>query len=196
MLRSLCLVIGFFVIAAAAPELAAAQEGQGQDQEAMMKAYLEAAKPGPAHAKLAEMAGDWDYVMRTYDDPEHPMEITGTATMTMVMGGRYLRQETDGMMMGSPFNGVGVTGYNNATKEYESIWYDNMGTGIMKSVGSDDGTGKVVMHSEYTDPLTGKTIHVKTVSETVSKDEQRFVWYNVDGDTEVKSFEITYTRRP
>ena len=161
----------------------------------MMKAYLELAKPGEAHAKLAEMAGDWNYVMLSYEDPEHPMEITGTATMNMVMDGRYLRQETEGMMMGSPFTGVGVTGYNNITKEYESIWYDNMGTGIMKSVGHAEGD-VVVMHSEYVDPMTHKSMDVKTVSKIVNKDEQTFTWYNVDGETEVKAFEITYTRKP
>jgi hypothetical protein len=98
-------------------------------------------------------------------------------------------------MMGSPFTGVGVTGYNNITKEYESIWYDNMGTGIMKSVGHAEGD-VVVMHSEYVDPMTHKSMDVKTVSKMVNKDEQTFTWYNVDGETEVKAFEITYTRKP
>jgi len=187
----LCFLIGLALMGTATPVLAQ----EGQDQEAMMKAYLELAKPGEAHAKLAEMAGDWNYVMLSYEDPEHPMEITGTATMNMVMDGRYLRQETEGMMMGSPFTGVGVTGYNNITKEYESIWYDNMGTGIMKSVGHAEGD-VVVMHSEYVDPMTHKSMDVKTVSKIVNKDEQTFTWYNVDGETEVKAFEITYTRKP
>jgi hypothetical protein len=187
----LCFLIGLALMGTATPVLAQ----EGQDQEAMMKAYLELAKPGEAHAKLAEMAGDWNYVMLSYEDPEHPMEITGTATMNMVMDGRYLRQETEGMMMGSPFTGVGVTGYNNITKEYESIWYDNMGTGIMKSVGHAEGD-VVVMHSEYVDPMTHKSMDVKTVSKMVNKDEQTFTWYNVDGETEVKAFEITYTRKP
>lgn len=189
MRRVSCLLIGCFLTAAAVP--VSAQEGQ--DPEAMMKAYLELAKPGPAHAKLAEMAGDWDYVMRSYEDPEHPMEITGTAAMSMVMGGRYLKQETEGMMMGSPFTGVGVTGYNNITKEYESIWYDNMGTGIMKSVGGAEGD-VIVMHSEYVDPMTRRSMQVKTVMEMLGPDEHRFTWYNVDGDSEVKAFDITYTR--
>jgi hypothetical protein len=180
------------MIAAAVPALAPAQETQ--DHEAMMKAYMETTLPGEAHTKLAEMAGDWDYVMLSYEDPAHPMEIKGTSTMNMVMDGRYLKQETKGMMMGMPFAGIGVTGYNNITKEYESIWYDNMGTGIMKSVGTGDGS-LITMHSEYIDPMTRKEITVKTVSEMVSKDEHRFVWYNMEGDKEVKAFEITYTRR-
>jgi len=33
--------------------------------------------------------------------------------------------------MGMPFEGMGLDGYDNASKEYISIWIDNMGTGIM-----------------------------------------------------------------
>jgi hypothetical protein len=186
------ILIGFVMFALGAPALVAAQEGQ--DQEAMMKAYMETAAPGEAHAKLAEMAGDWNFVMRSYEDPEHPMEVQGTAKMAMILGGRYLKEETSGMMMGAPFNGVGITGYNNVTKEYESVWYDNMGTGIMKSVGKGDGD-VITMYSEYVDPMTQKKMNVKTVSERMGKDKATFTWYALDGDKETKSFEIEYTRK-
>jgi hypothetical protein len=69
-----------------------------------------------------------------------------------------------------------------------------MGTGIMKSVGSAEGD-VIVMHSDYLDPMTRQSMQVKTVTEMLGPDEQRFTWYNMDGDTEVKAFDITYTRR-
>ena len=146
------------LMAASTAAIAPAQEAE-QDQEAMMKAYMEVIKPGQAHQMLASLEGKWDYVMHSYEDPDNPMEIKGTSSMTMVMGGRYLMQETEGAMMGMAFTGMGVTGFNNATKKFESIWYDNMGTGIMKSVGEADND-IITMYSEHVDPMTLKSSKV------------------------------------
>ena len=40
-------------------------------------------------------------------------------------------EESEGEMMGMPVKGIGITGYNNMTQEYESYWIDNLGTGMI-----------------------------------------------------------------
>ena len=44
-------------------------------------------------------------------------------------------------MMGTPFTGHGMTGYDNVTGKYWSTWTDSMSTGIMVSEGSCDAEG-------------------------------------------------------
>ena len=186
------LFVGLTLVALIAGSTAAFAQ-HDQDPEAMMKAYMAAAKPGDQHKMLSSMEGTWDYVMHSYDDPANPMETKGKAVMSMVMGGRYLMQDTEATMMGMPFSGQGITGYNNVTGMYESVWYDNMSTGISKFVGSADGK-TITMTGEHHDPLTKTSNPVKTVSTLVSQDKHTFTWYMVMGGQEIKAFEIEYTR--
>jgi hypothetical protein len=185
-----------FVAAAAAiavPVLA--QEGQ-PDQDAMMKAYLQASMPGPGHALLAKMAGDFTYTMTMYDDPAHPTVTTGTSTKTMIMGGRYLQETDTGEMMGMPFNGMGFTTYNNTTQKYETVWFDNMSSYFMAC---EDGTldGNVMtMNFTYMDPVAKTTMKVKTTT-TVVDDGHHTMTYSMtmpDG-SETKMFEMAYVKK-
>jgi len=164
------------------------------DHEAMMKAYVEMAKPGPAHQKLAGLAGTWTFTMTSYEDPKNPMTSKGTATSAMIMDGRYLKDEATGDMMGMPFAGTGMTGFNNVTKMYEATWADNMGTGIMMGTGLETDPNTITMNWAYTDPMTGKPTKVKTITKIVDANKHTFTWYTMDGGKEIKSFEIEYVR--
>ncbi len=69
-----------------------------------------------------------------------PEGSSGTSTFKMILGGRYLQQDFKGKVMGQSFTGLGLMGYNNLSKKYESIWLDSMGTAMMKGEGTfDDG---------------------------------------------------------
>ena len=64
------------------------------------------------------------------------MEDTGPATRTMTLGGRVLVEEVSGSMMGMPFTGHGMMGFDNVSGKYWSTWNDSMSTGIMMSEGT------------------------------------------------------------
>ena len=119
------------MLASAAP--APAQEASKQQMDAEMAAYLKMAEPGAEHAMLAKFAGSWETTIRIWMAPNTPAtESKGTAEIVAILGGRQLREEFSGEMMGMPFSGFGLTGYDKATKKYVSTWSDNMSTGIMK----------------------------------------------------------------
>jgi uncharacterized protein DUF1579 len=164
------------------------------DQQAMMKAYMEKIQPGPAHQKLAGLAGTWNFTMTSFEDPKNPMSSTGTCTSAMVMDGRYLQDTATGSMMGMTFNGSGYTGFNNITKQYESTWIDNMGTGIMMGTGKETDPSTITMNWTYADPMTGKVTKVKTITKIVDANNHTFTWYNQGGGKEVKTMEIAYVR--
>jgi hypothetical protein len=113
------------------------------EDQAIMEEYKRLETPGAPHRLLARMAGSWNTKTRSWMGPEKPpMESTGTCELKMLFDGRYLQQEYSGDLMGSPFAGVGVTGYDNHTKKFVSAWMDSMSTGIYFFEGSESTDGK------------------------------------------------------
>src|SRR5204862_4453368 len=86
-----------------------------------------------------------------------PVESTGTDESMWIMGGRYVQEKFSGNFMGQPFTGMGITGYDNAKKQYFGTWIDSMGTGLMLSNGNTTDGGKTWNFKTVgTDPMTGK----------------------------------------
>ena len=106
------------------------QEGK-MDMQTMMEVYTKLATPSAPHKMFAILAGTWTTKTRAWMEPDKPpMEGTGTCQQKMLLDGRYLQQEYTGEMMGSPFTGINLIGYDNHTKKYVSTWIDSMSTGI------------------------------------------------------------------
>jgi hypothetical protein len=109
-----------------------------------MKAAMEAMPPGPAHQRLVKLAGDW-MVKAKLVAPGAPAEETeGTAKITSVMEGRFIHEEDSGLMMGMPYKGAKLMGYNNGSKKYEAVWTYTLGTGMMTMTGTSPDEGKTI----------------------------------------------------
>jgi hypothetical protein len=132
------------------------QKGK-MDMEAMMEVYKKLATPGAPHKMLASLAGTWTTRTRAWMEPDKPpMEGTGTCEQKMILEGRYLQQEYTGEMMGGPFTGINLVGYDNHTKKYVSTWIDSMSTGIYYFEGTASPDGKIItQESSYDDPVRG-----------------------------------------
>src|SRR5579859_6512689 len=95
-----------------------------------MKTMMAAAAPGEPQKMLAKSAGTWTATVTMWMQPGTPPQVsTAQATNEMILGGRYLRSTNTGKFMGMPFEGLGLTGYDNVRKLYVNSWVDNMGTG-------------------------------------------------------------------
>ncbi len=114
-----------------------------QPSNEMEKAWKEAGAPGEFHQKLRVFAGDWEGTVRCYDEGAQPTQSSTTMHATMGLGGRFLQLKVDGRMHDEPFDGSGVIGYNNLSKQYESSWIDSLSTGICHMTGTADSSGKV-----------------------------------------------------
>src|SRR5262245_11360 len=84
---------------------AAQQPSAPQSQAAENHAAaMQADAPGPAHQLLAKRAGEYTTVLRFWMAPgAQPAESSGTATITVTLEGRFLREEDSGTMMGMPY---------------------------------------------------------------------------------------------
>lgn len=190
---SLCMLTG----------VAGAQENKGQQAPpamgaAEMEAMAKAATPGENHKHLGRYVGTWNTSMKAWMAPETPpMESKGTMQSEWILGGRYLQSTYKGDFMGQPFEGRSLEGYDNVTKQFQSTWIDNMSTGIMVSKGTcDAGCKTLTMNGEMADPMTGKTMQVKSVTTFTDANSWKMEMYGPGPDgASFKMMEIVGTKR-
>ena len=193
-LTVLCLVMSVSLVAA---KDKGHKDHKDMNPEAMMEVYKQLGTPGEPHKQLASLAGSWTTKTKEWMEPgKPPTESTGTAEMRMLLDGRFLHQEYSGNMMGQPYSGMGITGYDNLRKKYMSTWIDSMGTGIftMEGTGSPDGK-TITMKGSHAEPGGGMMNH-RAVWKLVDANTQIFEMYGTHkGKPEMKMMEITYKRK-
>jgi hypothetical protein len=199
------IVAWMLVIAVAAGTAAGgafAQEKSQTEKEPMfsaeeMAAWQKAATPGPHHQHYAEMAGAWKATAKMWMKPgAEPMMSEMKAVCEMVMDGKYLVEKIEGTMMGMPFQGMSIAGYDNVKGKHTLVWIDNMGTGTIYSEGdcSDKCTVETQVYT-YKDPMTMKDTKVKMVARKIDANKHILESFTIGEDgKEFKNMEITYTR--
>lgn len=163
---------------------------------AMMEAMMKAGTPGDAHKKLDAFAGAWNTKATFWAVPgADPMSMSGSADIHWTMGGRFLEENFKGDFLGVPFEGHGVTGYDNVKKQYWGSWIDNMSTAMMTSTGSGDGT-TWTFNSSMADPITGKDSSIKQTVTVKDADHHTMeMWAPGPDGTVYKSMQIEYSRK-
>lgn len=169
---------------------------QSAEEQAAMAAMEKAGTPGKQHQWLASKAGDWTFTAKFWMNPAGPpMDATGTVQRSATLGGRVLAEKVLSEMMGQPFEGHGMTGYDNVKQEFWSTWNDNMTTGVMLSTGQCDDKGSCAFNSTYTDPMTGETRQSRMASSSEGDKEVFESFDKAPDGKEYKSMEIVYTRK-
>ncbi len=190
-----CLVL----LIVASPVMAKDKKAEKQmDPQAMMEVYKKLAAPGEPHKLFASLAGSWETKTKEWMEPgKPPTESTGSAEMKMLLDGRFLYQEFNGNMMGQPFSGVGIDGYDNLRKRYVSTWIDTIGTGIFQMEGMASADGKTITLKGQHAELGGGQMTHRAVWKIVDSNTQTFDMYGTHhGGKEMKMMEIVYTRKP
>ena len=198
-----------FAIAIAGALLLASADGACQEKapkqpspaemQEMMKKWAEIATPGPAHKVFDNFVGKWETATSMWWSKDSaPQQSKGASDVRWIMDGRYVLEEVSGDMMGTPWKGMGVTGYDNFKKKYVFTFLDNMGTAILTGEGNFDAKNNVMTSiGKMDEPMTGeKDKTVKYVTRIISKDKHIFEIYDLVGTpNEFKVIEIVYTRK-
>ena len=167
------------------------------EQMAEMEAYMRAGTPGPQHERLASKAGEYDVLVRSFHDPSGtPMEEKGTAVRKVELDGRVMTEHFKGSMMGMPFTGHGMTGYDNVTGKYWSTWNDSMSTGIMVSEGTCDEKDACTFMGTWNDAVKKGPVTARMTTRWKSPTVQIFEMHGPGPDgKEMKMMELTYTKK-
>ena len=126
-------------------------------------------KPAAEHEQLARFVGNW-----TCDVASWGQTSRGTEKVRALPGGFWVVGESTGSMAGSPFEGIGLYGYDPAEKKYVSVWVDSQSPSLMVTKGDyDESTDSFVFHGEVDDPSSGRSMKMKIVESFVDADRRR-----------------------
>jgi hypothetical protein len=168
------------------------------DKQEMQKKMEAAGTPGPAHKALDALVGNWKTEVKCWGEPGGAPNVSqGTAKTSWILNGRFLEEEFHGDMMGKPFTGRSLMGYDNVKQTFNTVWVSDMQTGMFTSEGKGENGNKVItLEGKSNCPATGrKDIPMKTVFRVISQDKHVFEMFDGSRGENAKTMEITYTRK-
>lgn len=168
-----------------------------QDQQKAMEAYMKAAAVTADHAVLKAFVGHWDATATMWMMPGAPPSTSkNTVDAVMILGGRFVRMDYKGTMMGQPFEGYQITGYDNMQKTYNTFWIDNSSTSFYLLAGTYDPAKKTfIQKGQWADPM-GSVTPVRAVITLVSPDEYLYESFmSMPDGKEFKSMEYRAVRK-
>jgi hypothetical protein len=189
----LCAIL---LLASAAFPQDAAQNHQNDAAPARQSA-ADSTQPGAPQASLAKLAGDYTRAITFVGQTgSAAAPSSGTSKFSVVLGGRFLLEESQDTVFGRPVEGLRIYGYNNATKRYEMIRMYTMSTGmtLMKGTSSDGGKTIEFTGDTQTAGMGQMTLHARLRQ---IDDDQFVVTMSTAGpDGKDSPFqETTYTRK-
>ncbi|MCB9890650.1 MAG: DUF1579 family protein [Planctomycetes bacterium] len=138
--------------------------------------------PAPLAALHAD-CGTWD--------ADFKMEMPGMEAMTAkcrevvepVCGGKWTWSNFTGEMMGAPFEGHALTGYDSKANKVVSFWIDSMSGAVMRTDGTYDAEKKLFTMSGTSYDETGKRSPVSSTAKSNGKDERGLRMIFGEGDS-------------
>ncbi len=131
---------------------------------------MKAEQPGPAHKHLARLAGEYTTVTKFRPGGDAaPMSGRGKATITSVLGGRFIQEDAAGAIAILPMKAIRLIGFNNATGKYEAVWTYTGSTAIMSLTGTSDDGGKTIHFGAVANTKEGP-MHLTVVMHETDED--------------------------
>ena len=167
--------------------------------DASMDVMQEMAAPGPEHDRLKPFLGTFKATVSIWMGPGDPMVSTGSMTNSLVLGGRFVKQDYEGDPSPDPtpfseFEGQGFWGFNKNTQKYEGVWIDTASTIMQTETGTVDDSGKVwTMTGDIVGP-DGEVSVKRSVITLVDDDHHSMEMYFSKDGQEFKGMEIQYIR--
>jgi hypothetical protein len=169
-LSSLLAIAGAFVAGAtlaltvAASPRAQDAAGQGaappftkEDMEKAMAQMSKMIAPGPHHKELERFLGSWKTTTRFVMGGNKTPGESGTATVSWLMDGRWLKFDLTGAMMKRPYTGFVMMGYDNFKRSFVSTSVTSIDTAMVRLEGDMDPSGKsLLMYGTLDEYTTGE----------------------------------------
>ncbi|ARS40058.1 hypothetical protein CA265_10515 [Sphingobacteriaceae bacterium GW460-11-11-14-LB5] len=152
-----------------------------------------------AHQQLQSLMGNWKGITKTWFEKDVLAdESPAEATITAILGNRFISFDYQGSLEGKAFEGKMIIGFDIPYQRFTTSWVDSfhMGTQIMLSSGEATTNGFSVF-GEYGSPEYGEQLWGwRTTLEIISADEMILTAYNVspEGD-EAKATETVYRKQ-
>jgi hypothetical protein len=147
-----------------------------QTADGGMKAWQDYMTPGDMHKMLAKYDGTWNESVTVWMQPgAAPTNSNSTAVNQMILGGLYQESKITGSIMGMPFEGFSLLGYDKIKKTFTSTWLDNF-------------------KGSSLNPMSGKNMDEKEVVHYIDDNTQKVEMFMETPNGEFKTMEINMTR--
>ncbi len=190
---ALCVVVSV----TAAEENTPPAPAEQVDMAEMMKRAKQFTAPGDHHQALERFLGTWDVETSILMGGESKPE-KGTATVSWLMEGRWLKHEMSGTIMGMSVESFSIIGYDNFKMSYVGATVSSMDTALLTYEGDMDPSGKaLISYGTLDEYLTGEHDKmVKYVWRFPSEDRMVLEVHDLPiGENNTKVVEVAYTRR-
>ena len=193
--------LGFLTGATLPQEPAPDQEPQ---EGPSMLEMMELGQPGPEHAELAKGVGTWDAVSTLTMPPMPgmpempPMQSKATTVNEMVLGNRFMRSVSSGMMMGQKTESITYIGFDRRHDEYVVVGLDTMGTYFVTARGKRGEDGVIRLAGSDDDGWGGQDFVFEVDDSDPDRTVTRVIFSKLAGqelDPPHKMVEVVQTRR-
>lgn len=153
-----------------------------QDTKAPAEAAMEMPPMGPTDEikAMGHLVGTWETTGKMRMDPTSEwIDYSGTSEYQWIAGGSALMSTFTSTMFGMPFIGHSVETYDRETKQYQTMWVDNMGARQSLYLGTMVD-GKLVFMGE--DTMGGMTFKTRTTISNMKETSYDFMMeHSMDG---------------
>ena len=168
-IRTLSLVALCAGVVVASAVLSTAQDKKGADKMPPEMAEM-MEKPGAEHDALAPLVGSWDAALSFSMGPGMPSMTSKGTYEVRSMARMWNIGDFSGTLMGQPFQGMSVLGYDKKAKQYVSYWYDSSMSSQMSSTGTWDPAKKTFTMKGKGMSMTGEMVDQTEVTELKDND--------------------------
>lgn len=160
--------------------------------------WADLSQPGASHELLAPFVGEWDVKLTFWSSPNTKgISSRGRSSIVWILGGRFVQEQFRGKAAGEPFEGLGVMGYDNGSRQFRTLWLDSLNTAMTVATGRYvPDTNTFELSSELYDPLRSGVKVVRSSLRFMSRDS--YVFSMQDESPEGKPFtslEMVYSRK-
>ena len=163
----------------------------GQDKKppaAQEASAMKPVQPTAEHKQLQKWVGTWDATCTM-----NGQTSKGTFTCKP-LGPLWVVGDYKGEMMGTPFEGHCIDGYDPATKQFSTVWIDSMGASPSIGTGTMDAASKKLRMSLECS-LDGKPVTHTSVTEWKDDDTVLMTMTGPGPDGQVTDMKIEYKRK-
>ena len=159
-------------------------------------AWEKAGTPNENHRRLDYMIGTWNCSLKMWQgEGSSPTESAGKSTSAWILDGRYVETKYEGNVLGEPYEGRGINGYDNINKRYFSMWLASNSTGGQIDAGQYNATTRTFTYAGKMNTPMGKAMFTKMDVKIIDSDTHALTMYHGESKSEMKKFmEITYRR--
>jgi hypothetical protein len=174
-----------------------AQDKAHTKQDSAAAAPSNPANPGPEHAALLKRAGEYTRIVKFIGQPGAAGEpSSGTAKLSVMLGGRFLLEESTDVVFGRTVDGLRLYGYNNATRQYEMARTYTMSTAITLMTGTSKDGGQTINFTTTPDPGGPGKMPLHAQFRSINEDQFVVTFSTVKPDGQETPFqETTYARK-